>query len=282
MLFLSYLEPHHQNHSDNYPAPDGYEGLYTGRWTPPDLQALGGTSAQQLGGYYGMVKRLDEALGRILDALKSLHLSDNTIVLFTSDHGCHFKTRNSEYKRSCHDSSIRVPAAIYGPGFMQGGQLRELVSLVDLPPTILDAAGIRVPDAMQGRSILPLVNREKTVWPQEVFVQISESQVGRAIRTKRWKYSVSSPGIDGDSQPSSEHYIEEYLYDLQADPYELSNLAGMDKFRNVADELKERLIARIVEAGEAAPEILPAEVKQSYQRRLSVEELRVHRSEPEV
>src|SRR5699024_6028743 len=73
-LFISYLEPHHQNRNDDYPAPDGYREKYTSRWIPPDLEALGGNSSQQLGGYYGMVKRLDEALGRIRDALKSLDL----------------------------------------------------------------------------------------------------------------------------------------------------------------------------------------------------------------
>ena len=61
-----------------------------------------------------MVKRLDEAYGRLHDALKSLELDDDTIVLFTSDHGCHFKTRNNEYKRSCHESSIRVPTVLAG------------------------------------------------------------------------------------------------------------------------------------------------------------------------
>ncbi len=86
-LFLSFLEPHHQNHLDNYPAPDGYAERYAGRWTPPDLAALGGPSAGHLPGYWGMVKRLDEVLGRLLDALKSLDLLDHTIVAFTTDHG---------------------------------------------------------------------------------------------------------------------------------------------------------------------------------------------------
>ena len=84
-------------------------------------------------------------------------LLDNTIILFTSDHGCHFKTRNGEYKRSCHESSIRVPTAFHGAEFIGGGQLQELVSLVDLPPTLLEAAGLEVPAEMQGRSIMPLV-----------------------------------------------------------------------------------------------------------------------------
>ena len=91
---------------------------------PPDLAALGGSAAVHLPGYFGMVKRLDEALGRLLDALKSLRLRENTIVLFTSDHGNHFKTRNSEYKRSCHESCIRVPTALCGPGFEGGGRVQ--------------------------------------------------------------------------------------------------------------------------------------------------------------
>ena len=91
-LFVSYIEPHHQNHLDDYPPPDGYRERYTGGWVPPDLAALGGSTHQHLGGYYGQVKRLDEALGRVVDALKSLDLLEDTVLLFTSDHGCHFKT----------------------------------------------------------------------------------------------------------------------------------------------------------------------------------------------
>lgn len=275
-LFLSYLEPHHQNHTDNYPAPIGYEGRYTGRWTPPDLAALGGSSPQHLGGYCGMVKRLDEALGRIMDALRSMDLLGNTIVLFTSDHGCHFKTRNGEYKRSCHDSSIRVPTAFHGPGFESGGQIKEQVSLIDLPPTLLDAAGIPVPPEMQGRSIIPLVKRENDDWPEEVFIQISESQVGRAIRTNRWKYGVSAPDKNGWQDSGSDHYVEKFLYDLQADPYELNNLVGLDAFQEAASELKAVLIRRMVEAGETAPTIAQAPSRPSGQRRTSITQLRVN------
>ena len=140
-LFVSYIEPHHQNHIDDYPPPDGYREQYTGKWTPPDLAALGGSSGQHLGGYFGMVKRLDEALGRIRDALKSLDLADDTVILFTSDHGNHFKTRNKEYKRSCHESSVRVPTALCGPGFDGRGRVNELVSLLDLPPTLAGRGG---------------------------------------------------------------------------------------------------------------------------------------------
>ena len=273
-LFASYIEPHHQNHLDDYPPPDGYRERYTGRWTPPDLAALVGSSPQHLGGYYGMVKRLDEALGRLLDALRSLDMLDNTVILFTSDHGNHFKTRNAEYKRSCHEASIRVPTALQGPGFDGGGQLDALVSLVDLPPTLLDAAGIPIPETMEGQSILPLVNREKVEWPEEVFVQISESQVGRAIRTDRWLYCVDAPDKNGAVDSESDKYVEQYLYDLHADPHELTNLAGVDAFRDVADDLKARLIERMVAAGEAAPEIEDAPSRYLMQRTVTIQEVR--------
>jgi arylsulfatase A-like enzyme len=262
-LFVSFLEPHHQNDIDDYPPPTGYRERYTGRFVPPDLQALGGSSARHLGGYWGMVKRLDEALGRMQDTLDSLGIADDTIVLFTSDHACHFCTRNAEYKRSCHESSIRVPTALWGGPFSGGGQIRQLVSLVDLPPTLLDAAGIEIPKTMVGRSLLPLIRGDRTAmdsWPQEVFVQISESHVGRAVRTARWKYAVAAPDKSGWNDSRSDRYVESFLYDLEADPHELRNLVDSRRADHVAvrDELRATLIRRMVEAGEAAPTIEPA------------------------
>ena len=272
-LFLSYIEPHHQNRLDDYPPPDGYRERYQGRWIPPDLAALGGTTHQHLGGYYGQVKRLDEAFGRLLDALKSLDLSERTVVAFTSDHGCHFKTRNAEYKRSPHDASIHVPFAIGGPGFEGGGELPELVSLLDLPPTLLDAAGLDVPEQMRGRSLLPLTRGERAGWPDDVFVQISESSVARAIRTKRWKYAVDAPDKDGGKDPASDHYVEAYLYDTESDPYELENLIGLPTHREVADALGERLVARMVAAGEAAPDIERISTDKRGQRAVLADEV---------
>jgi arylsulfatase A-like enzyme len=273
-LFSSFIEPHHQNHLDDYPPPEGYRERYTGGWVPPDLAALGGSTHQHLGGYYGMVKRLDEALGRIFDALKSLDLTDDTIIMFTSDHGCHFKTRNSEYKRSCHESSVHVPTAFQGPGFTGGGQVSEMVSLIDLPPTLLDCAGIDVPGEMQGRSILPLLCGEAEDWPEEAFIQVSEAQVGRAVRTKRWKYGVDAPEKHGGKDAGSKTYVEQYLYDLQADPYELTNLIHSEAHQIVCGVMKDRLIRRMTDAGEEAPTIVAAEVRRSGQRKVSEAEAR--------
>lgn len=263
-LMISQLEPHHQNHRDEYAAPTGYRERYQGRWTPPDLEAMGGSSAYQLGGYWGCIKRLDEAFGRMLDALRSLKLLESTIVLFTSDHGNHFKTRNGEYKRSCHDGCSRIPMALSGPGFDQGGRLKQLVSLVDMPPTLLDAAGIAVPPSMQGRSILPLVRGRTEGWQEDVFIQISEDICGRAIRTARWKYGVHAPDKSGEDS-CSETYVEQYLYDMAADPYEQRNLVKLGTLESVRVEMRQRLVNRIRDAEGREAKIAPAEISRAGQ-----------------
>ena len=95
-------------------------------------------------------------------------------------------------------------------------------------------------------------------WPDEVFIQISESHVGRAIRSKRWKYAVASRDTSGWDFPASDIYVESELYDLLADPYELNNRAGVESHREVSEVLRSRLIRRMVEAGEDEPIIEPA------------------------
>ncbi|MGP3942641.1 sulfatase-like hydrolase/transferase [Streptomyces sp. 6N106] len=256
-LFLSFLEPHHQNSRDDYPAPNGYRDRYAPPWVPSDLAALGGGNwAEHLPGYYGMVRRLDEVLGRIVSALERRGEMAETVILFTSDHGCHFKTRNDEYKRSVHDASLRVPTVLRGPGLRGGVRLPELVSHVDLPPTLLRAAGIPVPPQMQGRSLLPLPHStDGAEWPREVLFQISESEVGRGLRTDRWKYAATAPGADAWNEPRAERYQDAYLYDLHSDPDELRNLVDDPTHEDVLVKLRRRLAQRIVDSGEPRPSI---------------------------
>ncbi|WP_022873016.1 sulfatase-like hydrolase/transferase [Nesterenkonia alba] len=275
-LFLSFLEPHHQNHRDDYPGPEAYEGRYTGAWMPPDLAALRGTAYQHIDGYYGMIKRLDEAYGRIREAIKSLGLDEDTVVAFTSDHGSHFKTRNSEYKRSVHDASARVPLVLTGPGVPQGRYVKEVVSTVDLPPTLVDLAGINVPESYQGRSLRGLLTHYEADWKDEAFIQVSESELARGIRTRRWKYGIQDPDADPLAQPHSDSYVETYLYDLKADPYELRNLAGSPAHEEVRAVLREKLLWWMEHAGEPMPvAIRPAEQDTgASQLRVSAEEAR--------
>ncbi|MEO1237164.1 MAG: sulfatase-like hydrolase/transferase [Planctomycetota bacterium] len=253
---ISHLEPHMQNHRDAHPAPAGYEARYRGRWTPPDLLALpgqagtyyqdvlGGNAQQALPGYLGSIKRLDEAFGRVMDTLISLGRLDDTVVVFTTDHGCHFRTRNDEYKRSVHDVSVRIPFMVHGGPFIGGGRDERPIQLTDLAPTLCDAAGFEPPAGAQGRSALGDL-------PDEAFIQVSESGFSRAVRTDRWKYAASADP-DGVS-PFDRHadrLVESHLYDLVADPYELVNLVGLEPYAAVRSGLKERLRRRMAEAGE--------------------------------
>lgn len=189
--------------------------------------------------------------------MEKRNILNKTIIIFTSDHGSHFKTRNNEYKRSCHESSIHVPLIIYGPGFYGGKRIKELVSLIDLPPTILDCANIEIPKYMQGNSLKSLVEGKSTDWPKEVFIQISESQVGRAIRTEKWKYSVKAPRKIGYYHSKSDIYMEEYLYDLESDIFEQKNLVKDPNYKKIRLELAERLKYYMKKANEEIPVIIP-------------------------
>ena len=145
---------------------------------------------------------------------------------------------------------------------------------MDLPPTLLAAAGVPIPEQMQGRPLTGLLHgAHDPCWPREVYIETSEREVGRAIRTHRWKYAVTAPGLDGKCVARADVYRETALYDLQADPYELNNLVGSTAHRALCDRLGERLIARMVEAGEPAATILPAEPRDIPQASLHSEEL---------
>ncbi|MFO7821100.1 MAG: sulfatase-like hydrolase/transferase [Lentisphaeria bacterium] len=260
-LFTSYIEPHHQNDHGHYEGPEGSKERFKDFEPPQDLIDAEGDWREEYPDYLGCINSLDSNLGRIRDALERLGLADNTLVIYTSDHGSHFKTRNSEYKRSCHDGCIRVPMVIHGPGFKGGVCRDEMVSLLDLPPTILAAAGLEAGahitphNIMGGRPLQSLLEDKAADWPEEVFIQISESQCSRAIRTQRWKYSVTAPEKTG-SDPHSHTYVEDFLYDLDADPHEQNNLVADPDFEAVRAELARTLKQRMVEAGESEPVIV--------------------------
>jgi arylsulfatase A-like enzyme len=262
-LFLSYIEPHHQNDRDCYEGPDGSKERFADFTPPRDLadSPAQGDWRENYPDYLGCVHSLDAGLGRIRDLLAELGIADDTLILYTSDHGSHFRTRNAEYKRSCHEACIRVPMVARGPGFLGGKVVDHLVSLIDVPPTILAAGGAATPAAMRGRPLQTLADGGSADWPDDVFLQISEDHIGRAIRTRRWKYSVWVPSDDkwsGGRQPGSDAYVEQCLYDLDADPHELNNLVTDPRLADVRRELRGRLVERMAEAGEAPPRIDPA------------------------
>ncbi len=256
-LFISYLEPHHQNTTKRYEGPVGSKEKFADFEDPEDLKGKSGDWKESYPDYLGSCNSLDKNLGRLIEKLEDMGIRDNTVIIYTSDHGSHFRTRNGEYKRSCHESSVRIPLIVDGPGFNSGGIIEELVSLMDIPPTFLGIADIETPSSMRGKPLQKLIQSNNEDWKEEVYIQISESQVGRAIRTKKWKYSVSALDKNGWLHKDSLVYIEEFLYDLESDPYENNNLILLDEYKSERDQLKEILKNRIIETGERMPKILP-------------------------
>lgn len=249
-MFVSQLEPHHQNDRGTFEGPKDKVDLFRDYPLPPDLTFLEGNYEKEYPDYVSAISSLDENVGRLVDCLKEKGIYDNTVIVYTSDHGCHFKTRNAEYKRSCHDSSIRTPLAFGGGAIEKEGRRDCLASLIDLPPTLLTLAGIPVPESYSGIA-LPL-NKAEAEERDCVFVQISESQIGRAVRTKDWKYSARAIG-SGQLGHSATHYFDDYLYDLKNDPCEKNNLVGDKRYSHKLKEMRDLLSREMVKAGEKKP-----------------------------
>lgn len=256
-LFVSQLEPHHQNDRHCYEGPRETVERFRDYPIPPDLSFLEGDYRQMYPDYMAAINRLDDNVGRLVDKLREKGIYENTILVYTSDHGSHFKTRNLEYKRSCHDAATHTPLIIRGGPFRGGQRDDRLVSLIDLPATLLDLAGIPIPESYMGRSLVRELKGEE---PERdcVFIQISESQCGRAIRTKQYKYAVRAPALPGEAVHSAPVYCEDYLYDIENDPIEKNNLIRDRSFALVRERMRKLLLREMEQAGEKRPRILPA------------------------
>jgi uncharacterized sulfatase len=260
--FCSYLEPHHQNDHQCYEGPHGSKEQFKDFVAPGDLAGHEGEGdwEKEYPDYLGCINSLDENLGRIRAALKANGQDENTLIIYTSDHGSHFCTRTWEYKRSPHESCTHVPLLICGPGIPAGTRIDEMVSLIDLPPSILQAAGAVIPPTFQGADLQPLINGEDVNWENEVFIEISESQVGRAIRTPDWCFAVHAPEKHACDDARSDTYVDAYLYDLKADPHEQNNLIGKAAYVDIRNQLAQRLAEKINAIGDGPVKITTAPI----------------------
>ncbi len=262
-MTISQIEPHHQNDRKHYEGPEGSKERFKNFILPEDLKALGGNAAEEYPDYLGQCASLDENLGRLVAKLKEKGLYENTVILFASDHGSHFLTRNrddhlngyDDYKRSCHDACLHVPLVIAGGPYRGGRAVEELVSTASLPKTILALAGVDVGDAMIGENLLDVVEKKADNRPNEIFAQISESRVGRCIRTARYTYSVYAPGVNGGAAAASDRYADDFLYDMEHDPHQLNNVVADPAYAQVKAELRKRLLDWIWQAEGARPVI---------------------------
>ena len=262
-MTVSQIEPHHQNDRRHYEGPEGSKERFKDFILPEDLKALGGNAAEEYPDYLGQCASLDENLGRLVAKLKEKGLYENTVILFASDHGSHFLTRNrdehlngyDDYKRSCHDACLHVPLVIAGGPYRGGQAVEELVSTASLPKTILALAGMDAGGAMIGENLLDVVEKKTANRPNEIFAQISESRVGRCIRTARYTYSVYAPGVNGGAAAASDRYADDFLYDMEHDPHQLHNVVTDPAYAQVKAELRERLLDWIWRAEGARPVI---------------------------
>lgn len=248
-LMISHIEPHHQNDRNDYEGPEGSRERFGDFTAPADLERGKGDWEKFYPDYLGCCHALDDNFGRIIDALKKKGIYDNTMVIYGSDHGCHFRTRMDEvveggyddYKRNSFEGTIHVPLLIKGNGFAGGTREEHVVSLLDVPKTILTAAGCSEESLkeLQGR---PLQETGDGNWENAVYIQISESFVGRAVRTERYKYVIHAPGKHPWNESGSDVYQEKYLFDLRNDPLEKTNLIRNPDYDDIRRELRERIV----------------------------------------
>lgn len=256
-MFISQLEPHHQNDHHCYEGFKETIDDYKNYPLPDDLTFMKGDYKEMYPDYMSAINRLDYNVGRLVQKLKDEGIYDDTIIIYTSDHGSHFKTRNLEYKRSCHESATHTPLIIKGGKFVGGKRETRLSSLIDIPPTLMAMAGIDIPKQYMGIDLAKQVTGEEPP-RKNVFIQVSEASNSRAIRTDKYKYSIRDASPCGYIHAKAKVYFEDYLYDLEKDPIEKHNLIKNKAYAEVREELKQQLIDEMMNAGEDKPVIMPA------------------------
>jgi len=185
--------------------------------------------------YYASVSYMDAQVGKVLKTLKEEGLEDNTIVVFTSDHGFHLGEHDFWMKVSLHEESVRVPMIIKVPG-KEPSVCNSFTELLDLYPTLASLANLQYSKHLQGKNLNPILKKSKKRVRKMAF---SVSQGGRTflLRTKKWAY------IQYDEDAASG--IE--LFDMEKDPQQFTNLSGNPKYKKVVDKMKRKLEKKLIE-----------------------------------
>jgi len=204
---------------------------------------------QTMQAYYASITFMDAQVGRVVDALDRLGLADNTVIVFTSDHGYHMGEHGLWQKMSLFEESARVPLLIVAPGTAKGSA-KTPVSHVDLFPTLAELCGVKPPENLQGQSLVPMLKDVNAVGRGWAITQVMRGggparasvttnvgsdgprYFGYTLRTPRWRYTEWDEGKKGRE-----------LYDHDADPKELKNLAAESANAKVVEELSKQLRA---------------------------------------
>lgn len=231
-------EPYYSMYSrDEVPVPESVDNVHehlktSAPWRLGDVEGLEGIR-EYIAVYYGMVSLVDWNVGRILDKLDELGVADRTLVIFTSDHGDMQGAHGMIGKSvpAFYEEIARVPLIMRLPGRIPAGKrIRAHANSVDLMPTILDYVGLPIPQDIDGRSLRPVIEGEKSGrrWRGHCERALGAKHFGRMIRANRWKYVFNSPW------PNE-------LYDLENDPGEMVNLIEEPKHKAQARRLHREL-----------------------------------------
>jgi len=205
------------------------------------------TRRECLQAYYASISFMDAQVGRVVDSLDRHGLFGNTIIVFTSDHGYHTGQHGLWQKQSLFEGSSRVPLLIVAPGSMTGSVVKAPVSHLDVYPTLMDLAGLKGPKNLQGQSLAPMLKDSSVVGRGWALTQVvrggnvapvvgkgknrgNQRFFGYSLRTPRWRYTEWAEGEQGRE-----------LYDHDADPGELMNLAGKPEHSKTVKELSIQL-----------------------------------------
>jgi arylsulfatase A-like enzyme len=213
------------------------EGFNRLRWTwrfdtPEKYQ-------HSLKGYYRMISGIDLEIKKIREKLKEKGQDKNTVIIVMGDNGYFLGERQLAGKWLMYENSIRVPLIVFDPRVKQHQDIDEMVLNIDVTSTIADFAGIQPPKSWQGKSLLPLVNKEKKSIERDTILiehiwDFTEIPPSEGVRTKKWKYF----------RYVNNKTLEE-LYDLEKDPQEINNLASNKKYQKVIDNLRKKTDALI-------------------------------------
>ena len=243
-----------ETHRDFLDPPSLRDALYS--LPPPNLPDTPDTR-RDMAAYKASARSLDQGVGAVLEALDLHGLADDTLIIFTTDHGLAFPGA----KATLFDRGLGVMLIMRGPGGFAGGKVHDaLVSHIDVYPTVCELVGIERLHFLQGLSMLPLVRGEQTAIRDAIFAEMTwhaAYEPQRAVRTERFKYIRRFGDRDRpvlcncDDSPSKTLLLEsgwadrrvpvEQLYDLTFDPNEAANLAGEASHESELAELRERL-----------------------------------------
>jgi len=217
---------------------------------------------QAIQAYYASISFADSQLGRILAALEETGLSENTIVLFTSDHGYHMGEHGYYQKKSLFENATRVPLVIAGPGIKKGTVAQTFAEMVDFYPTLSDLAGLPNRKMLSGKSLVPALKDPAVVVRDSA---LSQCYGGYTIRVKDFRITMwGDGGAEG---------VE--LYDHRSDPAEMVNVAGQAKYAEIQQRLLEQLKDRAAQAN-ASPEGFE-QVQKKVQRQIRMRKKRTQK-----